>query len=336
MHSASHFDLKMSPGIGQTLRLNGAAMLFCWTLLLAPQVVVGADNAQNPIDPYERAHRSWQSKTPLSTKIIKGRSVTFGDHSWQVALLNASIPDPLYAHFCSGTLITDQWVVTAAHCVARRQATELTVLTGTSSLNLGGQKKNVISIVVHAAYDPHTLENDLALLFLEIPTFNAHNAYPQFPSLELEQQLFDDQEKVKIAGWGNTYDFRVKSLHLMETEAPLVPYHLCSAPDSHGQSLKATTMLCAGYEDERTDACDGDSGGPATIRHYGQEFLIGIKSWGDCGAPKKYGVFTRIAPYVGWIRANTHAGLIRTRSEYLFPGPSDAPGILIPKSGMGR
>lgn len=42
------------------------------------------------------------------------------------------------------------------------------------------------------------------------------------PSLELEQQLIDDREKVKIAGWGDTYDFSVKSLYLMETEAPLV------------------------------------------------------------------------------------------------------------------
>jgi secreted trypsin-like serine protease len=276
---------------------------------------MGADNAGNHIDPYERALGSWQSKTTLSTKSIKGRSATFGDRSWQVALLNASIPDPFYAHFCSGTLITDQWVVTAAHCVARRQGTELTVLTGTNSLNLGGQKKKVISIIVHPAYDSHTRENDLALLFLDIPTVNVH---PQFPSIEVEQQLVDGQEKVKIAGWGNTYDFGAKSLHLMETEAPLVSRQLCSAPDSHGQSLKAT-MLCAGYKDGRTDACDGDSGGPATVRHYGQELLIGVKSWGDCGAPKKYGVFTRIAPYIGWIRANTHPGLIRTRSEYLLP-----------------
>jgi secreted trypsin-like serine protease len=305
----------MSQGISQRLRFYGAAMLGCLTLLLSPQVVIGADTAENYVDPYERALQNWRNKTPLSTKIIKGRSATFGDRPWQVAILNASIPDPLYAHFCSGTLITDQWVVTAAHCVARLQATELTVLTGTSSLNLGGRKKKVISLVLHGAYDPQTRENDLALLFLDSPTFNVPL---QFPSIEVEQQLIDGEEKVKIGGWGNTYDFGVKSLDLMETEAPLVPPQLCSEPDSHGQSLKAT-MLCAGYEDGRTDACDGDSGGPATVRQYGQEFLIGVKSWGDCGAPKKYGVFTRIAPYVGWIRANTHSGLIRTQTEYLWP-----------------
>ena len=315
LHSAPHFDLKISQRISQRLRFTDAAMLFCLTLLLAPQSVVGADKAENHTDPYERALRNWQSKAPLNTKIMKGRSASFGDRPWQVGLLNASIPDPLYAHFCSGTLITDQWVVTAAHCVAGRQGTELMVLVGTKSLNLGGRKKQVISVVVHGAYDPHTRENDLALLFLDSPTAIFP---PQFPSIEVEQRLVDDQEKVTISGWGNTYDFGVKSLDLMETEAPLVSPQLCSEPDSHGQSLKAT-MLCAGYEDGRTDACDGDSGGPATVREYGQEFLIGVKSWGDCGAPKKYGVFTRVAPYVGWIRANTHSGLIRTQTEYLWP-----------------
>ena len=195
-------------------------MLFCLTLLLAPQVVVGADNAENHTDPYDRALRNWQSKAPLNTKILKGRSATFGDRQWQVGLLNASIPDPLYAHFCSGTLITDQWVVTAAHCVAGRQGTELIVLVGTNSLNLGGRKKQVISVVVHGAYDPRTRENDLALLFLDSPTAIFP---PQFPSIEVEQRLVDDQEKVTISGWGNTYDFGVKSLDLMETEAPLVP-----------------------------------------------------------------------------------------------------------------
>jgi secreted trypsin-like serine protease len=326
LHSASHFDLKISQGISQRLTFIGAAMLFCLTLLLAPRVVAAADNTQNHIDPYDRALRNWQSKAPLNTKIMKGRSAAFGDRPWQVGLLNASIPDPLYGHFCSGTLITDHWVVTAAHCVAGRQGTELIVLVGTNSLNLGGRKKQVISVVVHGAYDPHTRENDLALLFLDSPTAIFP---PQFPSIEVEQRLVDDQEKVKVGGWGNTYDFGVKSLDLMETEAPLVPLQLCSEPDSHGQSLTAT-MLCAGYEDGRTDACDGDSGGPATVRQYGQEFLIGVKSWGDCGAPKKYGVFTRIAPYVAWIRANTHSGLIRTQTEYLWPESLVAPARRFP------
>lgn len=304
----------MSPRIRQRLRLNGEAMLRCVALLLASQVVVGADILEIHVDPYERALQNWQNKTP-SSKIIKGRSVALGDRSWQVAILNESIPDPLYAHFCSGTLITAHWVITAARCVAGRQAAELTVLTGTNSLNFGGQKKKVISITVYPAYDPRTLANDLALLFLDTPTVYAHNAYPQFPSVEVEQKLTEDQEKIEIAGWGNTYDFAAKSTDLMETEAPLVPYRLCSAPDSHGQSLKAT-MLCAGFEDGRTDACDGDTGGAATVRHYSQELLIGIKSWGDCVGPKKYGVFTRIAPYEGWIRANLAS--IRSRTDYYF------------------
>ena len=53
------------------------------------------------------------------------------------------------------------------------------------------------------------------MLFLHSPTAIFP---PQFPSIEVEQRLVDDQEKVTISGWGNTYDFGVKSLDLMETE----------------------------------------------------------------------------------------------------------------------
>ena len=130
----------MNQGISQRLRLNGAAMLFCLALLLSPPVVAEADNAGNHIDPYERALQYWQSKATFDTKIIKGKSAIARDHPWQVALLNASIPDPLYAHFCGGTLITEQWVLTAAHCVARRKETELMVLTGTDRL-IGEDKR---------------------------------------------------------------------------------------------------------------------------------------------------------------------------------------------------
>ena len=315
MRFASHACLKTSRGKNRRSRPNGAAILGILSLLFSPQVVFGADTAENHVDPYERALQYWENKTPLSSDAIKGRRVSVGDRFWQVAILNSSIPDPLYAHFCSGALVTSHWVVTSARCVANRQAAELTVLTGTDSLNFGGQGKKVISIVVHAAYDPRTFENDLALLYLDTPTVNAHNARPQFPSVELEQQLIDDHERIKVAGWGNTYAFGVKSVDLRESEAPLVSRQLCTAADSHGPSVKAT-MLCAGYEDDRTDACDGDSGGPATIRNYGSEYLMGVMSWGDCGSPKKYGVFTRIAPYVGWIKANLAS--IRSGTRYYF------------------
>lgn len=46
-------------------------------------------------------------------RIIGGRRADRGAHPWQVMLWNKSAK----RHFCGGTLITDRWVVTAAHCV---------------------------------------------------------------------------------------------------------------------------------------------------------------------------------------------------------------------------
>ncbi|MEP6605442.1 MAG: trypsin-like serine protease, partial [Nitrosospira sp.] len=137
------------------------------SLLFSPHLAFGADTTANYIDPYERALQNWENQTRFHSSAVKRKRVSVGDRYWQVAILNASIPDPLYAHFCSGALITSRWVVTSAGCVANREVGELTVLIGTDSLNFGGQSKKVISIAVHAGYNPYTLENDLALLYLD-------------------------------------------------------------------------------------------------------------------------------------------------------------------------
>jgi hypothetical protein len=81
------------------IKAERGGMLYCLTLLLASPQALGANTAEIHTDPYEIAGQNWQNKTPLGSKIIKGRSVSLGDRSWQVAILNASIPDPLYAHF---------------------------------------------------------------------------------------------------------------------------------------------------------------------------------------------------------------------------------------------
>jgi secreted trypsin-like serine protease len=65
-------------------------------------------------------------------------------------------------------------------------------------------------------------------------------------------------------------------------------------------------MLCAGKEEGGADACQGNSGGPASIDGPVGRRLVGIVSWGDgCGAPKKFGVYTRVPQFADWIQQKT-------------------------------
>lgn len=62
-------------------------------------------------------------------------------------------------------------------------------------------------------------------------------------------------------------------------------------------------MFCAGHLEAGPDACGGDSGGPFAVHYRNSWFLVGVVSWGErCGAVGKYGIYTRLGNFLGWIK----------------------------------
>uniref|UniRef100_A0A4W5RK73 trypsin n=1 Tax=Hucho hucho TaxID=62062 RepID=A0A4W5RK73_9TELE len=62
-------------------------------------------------------------------------------------------------------------------------------------------------------------------------------------------------------------------------------------------------MFCGGLPEGGKDTCAGDGGGPYVLKYGGVVWAAGIASWGiDCGEPGQYGVYTRVANYVEWIK----------------------------------
>ncbi|MFP7753158.1 S1 family peptidase [Thermodesulfobacteriota bacterium B35] len=239
---------------------------------------------------------------PPAGKVLGGSDTAPGSWPWMVALLNAAEPDLYYAQFCGGALISADWVVTAAHCVASADADDIDVAIGIRDLNnFNGPRLAVNVIVVHPAFSTTSLTNDIALLRLATPAavepltlFSGQSRDNTPPSLL--------GRSTTLLGWGlyNTSGYPYFPSILQQVDLPVVSDSLCSS--AFGIPL-ADSQICAGYTVGK-DACRGDSGGPLLVQVDNRWAHAGLVSYGTNCLQQGgfYGVYTRTSSFIGFIR----------------------------------
>ena len=280
------------------------------------------------------------------TRIVGGSAAQAGGWPWQVALVVRESRKE--RQFCGGSVIAPRWVLTAAHCVHRRTARQLRVLVGTHDLKRGGRRIAVQAIRVHKGYrSASNSGNDIALLRLARPAGVAQIALPDPERLP---KIAAPGTVATATGWGLLRPIRckagrrkgargcrprgggrghvvdgltgrpvrlsdVRTSRLMQVELPLVGEPACrkAYPDA---AIDRRT-LCAGLRRGGRDTCQGDSGGPLMVRDGRRWVQAGIVSWGHgCARPGKFGVYTSVAAFAAWLRAETGLAL----------GPAQKPG----------
>ncbi|XP_023799523.1 enteropeptidase isoform X2 [Cyanistes caeruleus] len=206
---------------------------------------------------------------------------------------------------CGASLISDEWLVTAAHCVYGRQLKPsrwravLGLYIQSDLTQPPAALESIDRIIINPHYMKQTKDSDIALMHLQHKV--QYTDYIQPICLPEKNQQFLPGINCSIAGWGNTKNEGSPSNVLQEAEVPLLSNEKCQ------QWLPkyniTENMLCAGYEMGGIDSCKGDSGGPLTFKDGDKWFLVGVISFGDgCAFPQQPGVYVRVTRFVDWIK----------------------------------
>ncbi|XP_035037600.1 trypsin [Hippoglossus stenolepis] len=262
-------------------------MLLCAVLLLV--FSVSGNNAQLDVC----------GTAPLNTKIVGGEDAPAGTWPWQASLHRSG-------HFCGGSLINNQWIVTAAHCFSSTSTSGLVVYLGRDTqqgLNFNEQSRTVSTVIKHPDYDSDTNNNDITLLKLSSPVDFTNYVRPV--CLAASGSDFQTGTTCWVTGWGNINSNVLLPFpqRLQEVTVPVVSQSSCR----QAYSQLTNNMICAGLTEGGKDSCQGDSGGPLVSKNDSNQtkwVLAGVVSFGKgCAEPNFPGVYTRVSEYESWINS---------------------------------
>ncbi|NXX84355.1 CTR2 protein, partial [Urocolius indicus] len=224
-------------------------------------------------------------------RIVNGEPAVPGSWPWQVSLQRND-----GFHFCGGSLISENWVVTAAHCSVRTTDTVVVGAYDQESPSADEQQLSIEKVFKNPKFSLLTIRNDITLLKLASPARLSARVSPV--CLPQASDDFPGGLTCVTTGWGLTDPKASQTPAVLQQAAlPLLTNAQCR--QYWGWRISGG-MVCAGGDG--ASSCSGDSGGPLVCQKDGAWTLVGIVSWGsstcDTSAPA---VYTRVTEQLSWI-----------------------------------
>ncbi|MDQ3403266.1 MAG: serine protease [Actinomycetota bacterium] len=225
---------------------------------------------------------------PITPFIVGGGNAT------QTYSFMASLQSTSGGHFCGGSLIKANWIVTAAHCVQGRSPSTVQARIGTTNRTSGGTVARASRIIIHPRYNG---TSDIALIQLSTSVSQA--------PVTISSASGPVGTQTRLIGWGQTCPTRGCG------SAPITLQELNTSIVSDGECLGilGSSEICTDNPNNNSGACYGDSGGPQVKNINGRWELIGAtsRSGGGSTCAREPSIYTDVVAFKSWIAGYTGA-----------------------------
>ncbi|XP_045487434.1 chymotrypsin-2-like [Pieris rapae] len=207
-------------------------------------------------------------------------------------------------HTCGGSIINQQYILTAARCIVGKRADELSIVVGSHQINTGGTRHKIKKLVPHEKYSKATGKNDIGVVQVKGKIQYNDNVQP----IQLVKQHIRIGRKCLLTGWGKTdlkkniYPNNLQILYFQTVSNYGCTKKLYTRPSVRPGLPVNNGQLCAKHP-KNQGMCHGDSGGPLVFEE-GNKFLqLGVASWGISCAKDFPDVFASVPGNYAWIQS---------------------------------